>query len=834
MTVSTWIVTNTEDPDNPLPVPVPVDLSTAIAVAVDRASTATTAATRAEDAADRAESAAAGGVTWSGITGKPSAFLPVAHAHDADEVAGLAAHLAAADNPHGVTAAQVGLGNVDDTADADKPVSTAQAEEIAKKLDVASYTASDVLEKIKAVDGSGSGLDADVLRGVTPSDFGLSLVDDADAAAARLTLGLSHIDDIPSSILGADVATMHIPESVLSIRTSGYAAAGDGGGGLYRRVETQPTHAGRVQSDDGAWWELVHDGSVRIEQFGGFGAASHTGGMTDASAAFVAASAYAKAAGVPIAAVSAVYSIASGTKAEAARRVGAGLLYVGGVASPWETPEFTASRPLMAAGISDPSYPTESPLTTIADGSRWYDAFPRVHRLPSGRIVMTAHRGLAHAPSLNSPPDSELGSGYFGDVIVSYSDDDGSTWSTPMSITGNIAGGTSDYYVYTSVSGVDCDGTMLVLVRRVKISDNSTNVVAMKSRDGVVWSNPASMVITSIEDNPRASAGVSATGQPSDWLVFGDISRVPGASDTLCFMGRIGSVSSTTFDGIAGTITVINKYLVISYDNGATWQMKRCLRHENVPYQNNAGTLAYRWERAYPDASTSAFSLAEEGFIVPVSARDFITIHRISAITLLGTMSISRDGGATWAAVDEAVTGTTEQNGYAMPQAGHLAEVNGCTYMVGHIGVRTSGSSAPTSPYSHYVAIAKVKDIFNGYTDRWTIIKRQSFIRLFEQDVTRAHGIRDLYIGVVYDHETKSVLAVTHDEKLSDRVSALYSYRVELFDDASRYLVRTGAGAPASTEAVVTAGLATAYFDAAAAKLYIATANGVWKSVTLA
>ena len=36
-------------------------------------------------------------------------------------------HEARADNPHAVTAAQVGLGNVDDTADADKPVSTLQA-----------------------------------------------------------------------------------------------------------------------------------------------------------------------------------------------------------------------------------------------------------------------------------------------------------------------------------------------------------------------------------------------------------------------------------------------------------------------------------------------------------------------------------------------------------------------------------------------------------------------------------------------------------------------------------------------------------------------------------
>ncbi len=41
-------------------------------------------------------------------------------------------HINQDDNPHGVTADQVGLGNVDNTADEDKPVSTAQAEAIAE------------------------------------------------------------------------------------------------------------------------------------------------------------------------------------------------------------------------------------------------------------------------------------------------------------------------------------------------------------------------------------------------------------------------------------------------------------------------------------------------------------------------------------------------------------------------------------------------------------------------------------------------------------------------------------------------------------------------------
>jgi hypothetical protein len=42
--------------------------------------------------------------------------------------------------------------------------------EIATKLNTSSYTAADVLTKIKTVDGAGSGLDADVLDGMAPTN----------------------------------------------------------------------------------------------------------------------------------------------------------------------------------------------------------------------------------------------------------------------------------------------------------------------------------------------------------------------------------------------------------------------------------------------------------------------------------------------------------------------------------------------------------------------------------------------------------------------------------------------------------------------------------------
>lgn len=45
-------------------------------------------------------------------------------------------HVARVDNPHGVTKAQVGLGNADDTSDADKPISTATQDALDLKANV--------------------------------------------------------------------------------------------------------------------------------------------------------------------------------------------------------------------------------------------------------------------------------------------------------------------------------------------------------------------------------------------------------------------------------------------------------------------------------------------------------------------------------------------------------------------------------------------------------------------------------------------------------------------------------------------------------------------------
>ena len=60
------------------------------------------------------------------------AGIAAAHDADLDAVAlSTAEHSSRQDNPHNVNAADVGLGNVNNTADVDKPVSTIQAQAIA-------------------------------------------------------------------------------------------------------------------------------------------------------------------------------------------------------------------------------------------------------------------------------------------------------------------------------------------------------------------------------------------------------------------------------------------------------------------------------------------------------------------------------------------------------------------------------------------------------------------------------------------------------------------------------------------------------------------------------
>lgn len=80
----------------------------------------------------------------------------------------------------------------------------------------------------------------------------------------------------------ADAVAANIQGAFSWVQLAGYAAAGDGGAALYRRVAAAPAHAGKFQSADGAWWELT--GRPNVRQFGakGDGATNDTQAFKDA------------------------------------------------------------------------------------------------------------------------------------------------------------------------------------------------------------------------------------------------------------------------------------------------------------------------------------------------------------------------------------------------------------------------------------------------------------------------------------------------------------------------------------------------------------------------
>lgn len=106
----------------------------------------------------------------------------------------------------------VGLSNVDNTSDLDKPVSTATQTALNAKLNSASYTAEDVLNKVKTVDGSGSGLDADLLDGQEAAFFlNASNINAGTLAVARGGTGATTTTGTGSNVLSVSPALTGAP-----------------------------------------------------------------------------------------------------------------------------------------------------------------------------------------------------------------------------------------------------------------------------------------------------------------------------------------------------------------------------------------------------------------------------------------------------------------------------------------------------------------------------------------------------------------------------------------------------------------------------------------------
>jgi hypothetical protein len=69
-------------------------------------------------------------------------------------------------------------------------------------------------------------------------------------ATTNVTSSMSWLDTT------ASVASSILSVTTMTLVTAGWAAIGDGGGAVFKRVSSMPSHPGRIQSFDGTWWEM--------------------------------------------------------------------------------------------------------------------------------------------------------------------------------------------------------------------------------------------------------------------------------------------------------------------------------------------------------------------------------------------------------------------------------------------------------------------------------------------------------------------------------------------------------------------------------------------------
>ncbi|MBN7755496.1 hypothetical protein JYP46_01550 [Nitratireductor aquimarinus] len=94
-------------------------------------------------------------------------------------------------------------------------------------------------------------MDAQTVKGTTPGTTGLAVLGSDTQAEARTAIGIADY------ATRTEAAAANIVASLDYVRTAGDTSAGDGGGALYKRAASEPTHGGKFQSADGAWWEIT-------------------------------------------------------------------------------------------------------------------------------------------------------------------------------------------------------------------------------------------------------------------------------------------------------------------------------------------------------------------------------------------------------------------------------------------------------------------------------------------------------------------------------------------------------------------------------------------------
>jgi len=123
------------------------------------------------------------------------------------------------------------------------------------KLDVSAYTAADVLTKIKGVDGSGSGLDADLLDGKHASEFAAAKFVGQANIDQYLGNGLFEFDPVPTG-------TPPIPSPNIRVMSIGNEARNTQM--AFNYSNNQVWFRRKTGSEWGAWCEFYHSGNLQI------------------------------------------------------------------------------------------------------------------------------------------------------------------------------------------------------------------------------------------------------------------------------------------------------------------------------------------------------------------------------------------------------------------------------------------------------------------------------------------------------------------------------------------------------------------------------------------
>lgn len=151
-----------------------------------------------------------------------------------------------------------------------------------KELDTQTATLQELRRDIDAIFAGGAQHDL-IASGIANNSTapGGTVADALGGLDTRETASELHIETLQTSVdqlvavianysSALAVTSAFIGEGAAFLRTAGYAVPGDWGGALYKKVASEPPHADKIQSADGAWWQIA-DPVLDVRMFGAKG-----------------------------------------------------------------------------------------------------------------------------------------------------------------------------------------------------------------------------------------------------------------------------------------------------------------------------------------------------------------------------------------------------------------------------------------------------------------------------------------------------------------------------------------------------------------------------------